>query len=449
MKTEDFDDAIRNKLQEVNAMASEEEVSALHQFVLDAQKGRVRKRFFILFVTAGLALLVGALFTWNMFQKNEITKLKEDLSLLEVQKRNMLDKALQTKISVKKPYAEVANLDANNASPTLNQSRSLLAATENKKQPQEKTLLKSSKQSGHVSLNAIPVSALNKTEADKNPDKFEFASTDFIPTTTMLASKDQLVEEQQMFDTIKKPDATFPIALAANTSEELPADSMVAKNASEGAGNTNELSQTKNDVEVMPYINPWKYRLGAEMLLGHEQWGSAIFGEAVLKNRLVFNAGLRMLKDGEENFETREDYDQHKSEHFKEVYGNHVEEGSHDFRIKNTVYQVPISISYIFTLKNSFSILAGLGTDIDFYTRQKITYHHTNPNAPNDLQTQRLNTVYPPVYFNNAVVSIGIQKQIKHFGVQVLPYLSPQLRKVDYKKENFNFGLRGRLFYEF
>ncbi len=56
--------------------------------------------------------------------------------------------------------------------------------------------------------------------------------------------------------------------------------------------------------------------------------------------------------------------------------------------------------------------------------------------------------VAPPLqFFNNLIVSAGVQKQWNRWAIQATPYLGKQVVRVDYRKEDWFYGLGVNLCY--
>jgi hypothetical protein len=201
---------------------------------------------------------------------------------------------------------------------------------------------------------------------------------------------------------------------------------------------------------TLPILRPtFDYQVGLGVERTTTQNGLGIFSEMVLNKRLGFSAGLKLLVINNEKYNDAADYRQQRNRYFNGVDSPSLPDTSiSNIGIQTTLFQLPLAVTYYHPLKRNFSLLFSLGTDIDLFVNQQLKYERdddfNNQNKHEDHEIKRAN-----IMINNVVISAGLQKQWKHFVFQASPYLSPQTRAVEYKKENIYFGFRVRAFYRF
>jgi PBP1b-binding outer membrane lipoprotein LpoB len=467
MKTEDFDDAIRSKLQGLKALQTEQDVEAVHQFVVGAQKGGVKKRLLYFFTLSTLLLVLVGLITWNVNQRDEIGQLKETLISLQNKSHTIIDSVLTTKTNNSNTPLRSDNASTATVASLPTQTSNQSTHVGEKMEVKQKTLHArnamqptSSAMKVRETMGAAAVhdSHHNETENSATPE-LEKVDTKIqhLENTEVAMASASAGQIDLMKDSVKAvADAALVIE---NVESEKPRavnsklmDTLFEKESQAEVLHPREFSDSTMSTITAPrpvFTNPWNYRGGIEVIAGNNHLGSGVFGEAVYNNRFVFSVGARMLKDRVETFESKEDYNEHKSQEFEKHYGDRVQENSRDFRIENTIYQVPIALFVNLPLGHKYTVITGIGTDLDIYNRQHVEYHHQRSALPNDMQTQAFTMNYPPVLFNNIVFSLGMQRRFGRFGVQAIPFVSPQLIKVDYRKEKVFYGLRLRAYYEF
>ena len=446
MKTEDFDDAIRRKLASINSTHSEQEVTAIYNYI-QSKKGKPSRRRAAMIILASFGLLIiGSILAWNIYQVNEISLLKQHISQLTRKTKNesVVKKSENNKTisKVRKETAKASN--HSHASPEVQSTitgTSAFNKTTASKTVHNHILTNSKKayltKKANVGLlSSIIISA--STTGDEKNESSKIILADVALKGIEEEKKPKLTAEK--IEVEKTESDTVDMSITNAKSAQVQDNSVILNSEIDSSLNN---SASKHPI----YPKLWNYRAGIGLEAGNRQVGGGLFGEAIYKKRIAISAGVKLLKNGEERFDDDNDYDDHKRKEFKKTYGNQVDDDSKNIRIRNTVVQIPITISYIFPLKANFSIIAGLGTDIDVYTKQHVEYRHAN--IANDLQTTQFVAKYPPAYFNNCVITGGIQKTIHRFVFQLSPYLSPQIKKVDYKKENCYYGLRFRTFFQF
>jgi hypothetical protein len=118
-----------------------------------------------------------------------------------------------------------------------------------------------------------------------------------------------------------------------------------------------------------------------------------------------------------------------------------------DVSIDNKLLQVPISLKYYVPLKKDFSIFFSLGTNLDIYLNQELSFsNRVDSNRLENHNYQAKGTVTP---FNNLIISAGLEKQYKSWIFKLEPFIEPKLRQVFYKPKEFEFGIGVGVKYSF
>ena len=425
MKTEDFDDAIRRKLESINNASTQHDVDSVHQYILSKKAKGFKRRAAFIILSATSILIIGALFTWNILQVKEINRLKQHIAQLDQNTKNRStlherDNSETTSGAERKSLAEKKDADTPTAypSPAGAHKAADLTRSKNKINTLTKQAFSNREESHRVNTtnaSTPPISMNNKISERFEKNKGQVTNEAHSSSTQIPKEKElePLPESEDVIHTKMDTSAT-----AAN-----PADAQIIsfRDTLKPTSSIKDSSVSYHDIDLPVYPKMWIYRAGLGLETGNFQFGAGILGEAVYKNRIAISAGIKLLKNGAEKFDDDDDYDDHKKKEFKQTYGNQVDEGPRNIKIRNTLVQIPLTLSYILPVKHNFSILAGLGTDIDVYTKQHIEYRHIN--VANDLQTSQFVTKYPPMYFNNIVITCGLQKKIHPIripGVAVL-----------------------------
>lgn len=191
------------------------------------------------------------------------------------------------------------------------------------------------------------------------------------------------------------------------------------------------------------------FMAGAGFELASNNLGVGIESEVSFAERLRFSAGVKYISYQEVKFDNKEDFDRHNHRKINHRFEDHLKDKEHvsEITIHSSLIQLPVAFRYQIPLKNKFSFLFSLGTDLDVALNQQLRYnqspdslgpHHDDFEARGDA-----------VFFNNMVISAGIEKRWKHLVFQAHPFMKPQMKQVFYKPKEFDFGLGVSLLYSF
>ena len=473
MKTEDFDDAVRRKIQSVNSPTSQKDIDRVYNYVNQQKTNASKRNYFLIGLLFLLTIGILGLSTWNVFQfqnqaelKNTIEGLK--IKLLKSEIENNKSKA--NNMHVGNHLAENSSTNSSTSKKSYNSNQNnvlLLNTTENDK---GKPFIKKSNQIIYKTAsvpNGNPNSKINsslkqKTVAIKQNEKDNLVNVNIKKTDSELTIVEinktiAKTEEENNVNTNVNSQITFKtdsITTILIDKSIIRTDSLLSQNSLKETkiGIENKIdSNSTNDAKATPFlpsIGNWKYQTGLGFEVANTQLGFSVLGEVVFKKHWVFDVGLKYLSIEKERFDDDDDYHHHKNKDFKSSYEKQVTDSIHrNIKINNSIIQIPLNFGYCVLLKNNFSLIFGVGTDLDLSVKQHVEYQH--PINFSESETKKFNCNNNSLLFNNTVISAGLQKQFKQILLQVSPFLSPQLKKVDYKKEDIYYGLRVRAFYSF
>jgi len=219
------------------------------------------------------------------------------------------------------------------------------------------------------------------------------------------------------------------------------------------AGGSAVLADTSlmvKDGRTKPVIRSFKYRVGLNGEVASMQLAAGVMGEVLFNEHWSVSAGFKYVVFDHETFADEDDYHKRKGKDFKHEHNGTSADTAQISNIHQSyrLFQVPLSFNYTFPLKKGFALLFSLGTDIDVYGQKDVDYNARIRNV-SDATHQNSLSMIPVVAFNNIVTALAVEKQWSRFTVQLAPFLSPQLKKTDYKNANLYYGLRLRLLYTF
>jgi hypothetical protein len=192
------------------------------------------------------------------------------------------------------------------------------------------------------------------------------------------------------------------------------------------------------------FLNELKFQTGLTVEMANKEYGFGILGEMLIK-RFGLSMGIKYL-----SINSGSNYDANTTR-FKNSY---LPDWSDNYQFKDIAIQaysvqLPIALSYYQPLKKNYSILFSFGTDLDLYIYQNVNFACKDNGSWSNYENWNMTLNHSAVLLNNIMLSPGLQKQWGHFVLQVCPFISPQMKEVEYKDSNIYFGLRSKILYRF
>ena len=451
MKTEDFDDAIKRKLESINPVFNEKDIERVHQYTI-RNRGplSVLRSSRFLWSVMGAGMLITGLVTWkltSMYEKHNqvvqqvaVQKTIPEITKTEAPKGTAkADTVYLTKYVNKYPMSYsakkgqkskvLAAIHSNPGADARPGDTYKIAGTH--LAPPSDIVLKDNNQNNNNSKGLIATTSANTKTETQNISSNNSASGSVKQNETASASNETAIKKAEVPEE-KKEATTASIKKAP------------IHNYSEEHKKTN-VSKPVLNLNVMAGI-------GGEMAT--TQYGGGIYLKLIANNRLSINAGIKELNINHQYFGEDETYQQNTGYDFKWKYAPDLSPNCDvtQIRFDYAIWQIPISLEYDFQLKNNWAITFSAGTDLDVSCTQSLEYVATENYGPYDAQPQAHNQVnnYKPVFFNNIVGSVGVLYQWHHLGVQLSPFASRQVAAAWYKgNSNMFYGGNLKLYYCF
>ncbi len=190
-----------------------------------------------------------------------------------------------------------------------------------------------------------------------------------------------------------------------------------------------------------------KVRIGLGGVLDNTQRGVNISSEILLAKKISLTSGLGFGYMSEEHFRNEYEFNRKNVQDFREQHPLEIGKNIpiHEIDAKKYIIQMPIMLNYRMPLKKDFTAIISTGTSLDLHLRQFTTYSHGF--LEEDDEESHLNQEVPTKIFNNWLVSFGLEKRWNRMSVQLNPYYGFQIKKLPYQIQNNIFGLRMNVFY--
>jgi hypothetical protein len=191
-----------------------------------------------------------------------------------------------------------------------------------------------------------------------------------------------------------------------------------------------------------------RYRFGISLDAGNEQLAAGFTNELILSKHWGVSAGLRLANLKGKDYLTAGEYETETKLAFRPTYASFVTAGNEILNIKFDDYflQIPLSISYRYPLIKQWTLLFGLGTDLDIAGRQNVRFDYQGNSGEFDEGRSKANISNP--VFNNGLLSAGIEKKFGKYVFQLMPYASAQWKTSIYKRDDILLGAKLYVMYQ-
>lgn len=458
MKNEDFDEAIRNKLEGLEQKYSQADIDKTVDQL--RRRGAFSPRGFsgslLLYTVAAAAVLVGVF--WSVLQLTDSAKVAHspaapasEISTPQVEVTIPADTLPE---QAKTVQPEVAAPKAGFSMPSHPATVMFREESQSKSLSSEDVAMEvaSHKREDAVLLNKIIPEIQHP--ADEN-----------------LQHPENIAENKAFTDTVRLPSEAGQwiqtLADTASTSKVISQDkdsyakeSAAAISGSPAEGNNNPAAAGVVQVAGGEVVDGKQSSPGHQggnisgsiLIGGGFEYARSGVGAGVdlgvkLPKRLILNAGLRYVSLNDELFADKDAFDRHDTGKINHHFNDQLMHHDHirDIVIHSQLLQVPLSIGYSIPLKKGYSFTFSLGTDLDVFLSQRLTFSQ----PPDSIRPPHgdLRDKGKAVLFNNMVITGSVEKEYKRFVFSVSPFIRPQLQQVFYKPKELDFGIALRVYF--
>ncbi len=188
-------------------------------------------------------------------------------------------------------------------------------------------------------------------------------------------------------------------------------------------------------------------RLTSSVPVSNQSFGMGLGAEFLAGQHAGLSIGLRYNHTYTETFFTKEAlrkprHDRMGPEFHKRFDGEDV---FIDISVSNHIVQLPVSLSYNIPLNQGFKLHFAIGTDFDLHVRQSIDYTHLFDSS--GMNRMHLDVTGKATPVNTMYLSAGFEKEWNRLMLQFSPFLSPHIKQVYYKPREIEYGINVSLKY--
>ena len=429
MKTENFDEAIRKKLEGLPQKVTEQDVDKVFRYVT-RHRGPFYNRIggHGLIYTALVGVIAGLVW-WNLSLRNqpEHTALPADNPKTSISKSSVSAQAKQDERQANDSKPIVKNPEPSTqkaANPTVDQ----VARDVYKRQP------------------FIPASSTTRDVGMAITPLLPFFQNTFVSSVNALPAHNLPLPKN----------TTRALSLGSDPKEDLASQSGTKKlqktkraNAYKPTKNSssNHLA-TNSKRTAKPFFIDLEARATTGLEVNNTQLGIGAQFELIAAKHWGLSTGVKYMFNKGETFNNEQDFFDKKSKHIHQVFGDKPQFHGNisDIELNTSVLQIPVQFSYYYPFKNGLTVSLGIATGFDVYASSDLRFN--NRPGRDSINHQIDLKAAPSIQtFNNLIVSAGIQKRWNRWAVSASPYIGNQLIKVDYRKEDWFYGVGINLCY--
>ena len=181
----------------------------------------------------------------------------------------------------------------------------------------------------------------------------------------------------------------------------------------------------------------------------NQKIGTGLAGDLLFGKNLGFSLGITYNALKEEQFSDKADFYGHRPHGMNPQIDHHLGGPEHvsDISIQSKLLQLPAAFNYYIPLKRNFVIRMSLGTDLDIYLNQKLSFIH--PIDSSRTEYPHFNTQGKVVPFNTLYFGAGIEKRWNRWVISAQPYYNQRIKEVFYKPKESEFGIGVSVLYSF
>ena len=190
-----------------------------------------------------------------------------------------------------------------------------------------------------------------------------------------------------------------------------------------------------------------QYRLGAGFTGGSDQVGGALLGEIMLNRHWSVQTGVQLGYNQGFHFRDEQDFNEHQKEDFRQTYAPQVSSSADIQNIKQMtqLVQVPIQVAYHFSFGRQWGLRLGLGTDLKLWERSTVSFDYRESSRSSEHELSRSKDHVHTV--NNLILSTAMERSWRKWQFRAGPFISPQLRPADYKRDDLSWGANLQVLY--
>ena len=455
MKTEDFDKALRDKLNSINPAYSNSEIEKVFRHVKKnrrwAWKGLKGSWVFYSLSAAAMVLVTTVVLykipSGSLGEKYEVTGPKSKVGV--VQDNKLIADSMAEKNISDIQSAQISS-GINQAEQTAalatgrSKSADQVAATANQNTNREKELFSpgsensenKTEQADLKTVNYITPGSnvLSKQKSDSNKKDVPVEAPR-NGNNIIQAAVIQEVRPSQ--PAVQQADMSTPV-VALITTVAQPSDSAQVQPGNVLKPDSSNVDSKK--IRVLP---------GISFNVTNQRIGTGLSMDVIFGKYFGITTGLTYNFLNEQQFPDRETmhggpphgFNPHINDHFGDK--NHVS----DIRIQNQLLQLPVAINYRVPFKHNFVLNFSMGTELDLYLYQQVSYtRHLDSTRTDYPHFGSRGNVVP---FNSMFFGAGISKQWNHLLLNVQPSYSQPVKDLFYKPSEPEFGIGIRLMYSF
>jgi hypothetical protein len=431
MKNEEFDDAVRRKLEGIEPAFTEADIEKVfrHARITPSPLRWLKGNWHFLAVSA--AATVGVT-TWLVLKNNDEKPVITDHNITKTEIRVKTGDTLNAKTEKNSLQSEIAIIYDSNVYVNNNNTVNPII---NKPPVKQKNSISTHK----ISLNTTSKPQSNQAVTVSSP-------VSVSGTTEAIAEKNS---KPGIFDQVKltEQDNTLTDSTLITENKSLTGDEPSSGISSATGADT--ITQKGNEEKPAKRLFSPGVRITGSLPVSNQSFGIGLGTEILAGQHAGISVGIRYNHTFTETFFTKEALRQPKHDRMGPEFHKRFdgEDVFIDISVSNHIIQLPVSLSYYIPLNQDFKLNFVIGTDFDLHVKQSIDYTHLFDSA--GMDRIHLDVIGNATPVNTLYLSAGFEKEWNRLALQFRPFISPHLKQVYYKPKEIEYGINLSLKYRF
>jgi hypothetical protein len=419
MKTEQFDDAFRRKIEGISPPFDDAEIDRINDYVNINKTPTFWGSYSKIATYALGTVLVTGIIASILTQHYENKDLRSQLISLQ----NKIDKSATPSVIMKTDTVYI-----------------------NKNQP------------SYLSLNPTVQKKMADIQNSRNTsasfEELSPAQKDKILTSYLLKKRGDIANVIDNVNVLfqEKNNLQPSDKISAKSNTYFPENSL-AKNSEKTLTFQQENSEISEENNNSISLKNLTYRVGLGTDFYNKNLSMGLWAEIFFHKNWSVNVGLKSTEYREDDIRSEDGFEYKKGKPFRPNYAPTLPKqfNIEDIRSSNMIVQIPLNLNYHAPLKNGFAVIVGAGTVFDIAGKNHINFNFKDPSRSGVTESSNpsLNSGVNTTFFNNVELSGGVEKRFNRFVFQANPYWTTQLKNVNYKPDLNSWGLRVRGLYNF
>ncbi|MCE7044187.1 hypothetical protein [Dyadobacter sp. CY312] len=228
------------------------------------------------------------------------------------------------------------------------------------------------------------------------------------------------------------------LASALQTSKEVAVEDKKVEKA----------TKTENIIPQLNIRAPYRFGVGYQYE-GNNQVKTVV-GEVLVSKKFSVSAGLSWLKIKPMEFFSEKMFKEKNKKDFRKAHPGQVPTAFEvaNINVKPTLVQIPLTVAFRNDITSDFSYFVGAGTNVTVKAKENISFDSRFPMYGKEFQRQSFERKMDVPLFNSVNINAGIEKTWHPIVIQIEGYLFTYFKPLTPENQRTGPGVKMKLLYQ-